>query len=313
MTETHVVLGATGALGIAIVQLLAEEGKTVRAVVRDMNLAREIIPSRAGIVAHDLSKPGAAIDACAGATIVYDCINIRYSEWAKRLPGITANVLAATREAGARLVFPSTVFGYGPLQTTPATEKHPLAATGKKGRLRNRLEEELMEAHHDGEVPVVIPRFPDFYGPFVLGPLMSPIFEAALAGKTAGWPGALDVPHDLVFVEDAARACIRLADTEDAYGRSWHVPGPGPITGGRFMEMVFNAAGKTPHVKLLSRRLFRLFGLLIPDAGEMTELMYLFEQPMILDGSDFAARFPDFRYTSHEDAIRQTAEWFAHH
>ncbi|HEX2922664.1 MAG TPA: NAD-dependent epimerase/dehydratase family protein [Chloroflexota bacterium] len=313
MTETHVVLGATGALGIATVQLLADEGKTVRAVVRDIELARQILPSRAGIVVNDLSKPEQAVKACDGATVVYDCIGVRYSEWEKRLPGVTANVLAATREAKAKLVFPSTVFGYGPLQKVPATEEHPLAATSKKGRLRNRLEGELMEAHRSGSVPVVIPRFPDFYGPFVLSPLMAPVFEAARDGKTAGWPGALDVPHDLVYIEDAARACIRLAETESAYGRAWHVPGPGPITARRFIEMVFNAAGNPPNMKVLSRRLFRFFGMMIPDAGEMTELLYLFEQPLILDGGAFEAKFPDFQYTPHEEAIRRTVDWFGHH
>lgn len=309
MSETHVVFGATGALGLTIVRLLADQGKAVRAVVHDMELAGEILPATAEVVAHDAANAGEARQACMGATVVYDCINVRYSLWEKQLPGITANILEATKEANARLVFPSTVFGYGPIQKTPATEDHPLAATSKKGRLRNRLEQGLMDAHRAGTVPVAIARFPDFYGPFVMSPLMAPIFEAAISGRTAGWPGQMDVPHDLVFIEDAARACVLLADTERAYGQSWHVPGDVPITGRQFMEMAYAAAGTRLNIKALGRRLFRFAGLMIPDAGEMLELLYLFEEPLVLSGSNFAAEFPEFRYTSHEEAIRRTVEW----
>ncbi len=35
----------------------------------------------------------------------------------------------------------------------------------------------------------------------------------------------------------------------------------------------------------------------MPDAEEMVELMYEFEQPLVLDGSKFANASPDFRYT----------------
>ena len=38
--------------------------------------------------------------------------------------------------------------------------------------------------------------------------IVVPIFEAALAGKKASWLGKLDVPHDLVYIHDAAAACV---------------------------------------------------------------------------------------------------------
>ena len=310
MKETHVVFGSTGALGSAIVRRLREEGKLVRAVARDTELAAQLLPPSAGIVHGDLADPKSIMSACSEAAVVYHCVNIRYSEWVKYMPVLTENILEATRRVGARLVFPGNVYGYGPLQSIPATEGHPQAATSRKGQLRLRLERMLMDAHRAGHVPVVIPRFPDLYGPNVTNPLMAPIFRAALAGKEAGWPGKLDMPHDLVYVDDAARASVLLAETDFAYGETWHVPGPGPMTGRQFVEMVFQASGTAPKVRSLGRLLFRLFGILIPDAGEMVEILHLFEQPLVLDGSKFAEAFPSFQYTRHEDAIRQTVEWF---
>ena len=309
-SKTHVVIGATGALGSAIVRQLRDENQLVRAVARDIELAGRILPPSAGIVHGDMAYPESVEAACKGADVIYHCVNIRYSEWAKFMPRVTENILSEARKVGARLVFPGNVYGYGPLQKIPATEDHPQAATTKKGQVRIIMEKMLLKAHKAGEVSVVIPRFPDFYGPNVTNPLMAPIFQSALTGKEAGWPGKLDVPHDLVYIEDAARACVLLAQKEDTYGQVWHVPGAGPITGRQFVEMAFQAAGQKPKVRSLGRVLFRIFGMLIPDAGEMVELLYQFEQPLVLDGSKFAEAFPSFQYTPHEEAIRQTVDWF---
>ncbi|MGI5835787.1 MAG: NAD-dependent epimerase/dehydratase family protein [Chloroflexota bacterium] len=308
--ETHVVIGATGALGSAIVRRLREENKLVRAVARDVDLAKEMLPSSAGIVFGDMASPDSVKAACEGAAVIYHCVNIRYCEWAKYMPALTENILDGARKAKAKLLFPGNLYVYGPFQKTPVDENHPHAANTKKGKVRILMEKMLMDAHHAGDVQAVIPRFPDFYGPDVTNPLMAPIFQSALEGKEAGWPGRLDVPHDLLFVKDAAKACVLLADTEDAFGQVWHVPGPGSLTGQQFMEMVFDAAERPPKTRALGRMLFRFFGLLIPDAGEMVEVLYLFEQPMVMDGRKFAGAFPHFEYTSHREAVRLTVEWY---
>ena len=310
MTRTHVVFGATGGLGAALVRRLAAEGELVRAVVRDPEWASELLPASAGVVAADATDADSAREACRGASVVYHCVNVRYTKWASVMPVATENILAGARRAKARLLFPGNLYGYGPFQKLPITEDHPLAATSKKGRLRNAMEARLMEAHRAGEVPVVIPRFPDFYGINVTNPLFAPLFQAVLQGKTATWPARLDVPHDLVYVDDAAAAALLLAAKDDAYGQSWHVPGFGPLTGQQFIDFAAKAAGTQTKSKPLSRFLFRLVGPFIPDAGEMMELLYQFEQPLLLDGSKFATAFPSFRYTPHEEAIKTTVEWF---
>jgi nucleoside-diphosphate-sugar epimerase len=187
---------------------------------------------------------------------------------------VTGNILAGAIETQANVVFPGNVYVYGRFQRVPATEDHALAATAKKGKLRIALERNLMDAHRDGKVKVVIPRFPDYYGPNVTNKLMKPIFMAALSGKKGRWVGNLDVRHDLVFIEDAAAACITLGETASAYGEVWHVPGAGPITGREFIDMAFKAAGNKPNIGLVSGRSIRVAGLMNSDAREMIELMY---------------------------------------
>lgn len=310
MNQTHVIFGAAGALGAAIVRRLTREEKPVRAVVRNVGRARQALPESAEVTAGDAASTESVRAACQDAAIIYHCVNVPYRKWTDVMPRATDNIMAGACEAKASLVFPGNVYGYGPFQMIPATEEHLLAAMSKKGQLRNTIERKLMDAHQAGKVRVVIPRFPDYYGPNVTNKLVAPIFEVALAGKKASWFGKLDVPHDFVYIEDAAAACVLLGATDSACGQAWHVPGAGPLTGRQFLEMAFKAAGTKPKVGVVGRGLLRFVGVFVPDAREMIELMYQFEEPLVLDGSKFGHAFPSFQYTPHEDGIRQTVEWF---
>ena len=195
-------------------------------------------------------------------------------------------------ESQANVVFPGNDYVYGPFQKIPTPEDHPLAATTKKGRLRIALEKKLMDAHNNGKLKTVIPRFPDYYGPNVTNNLMKPIFMVALSGEKASWIGNLDVQHCFVFIEDAAAACIMLGETASAYGEVWHVPGAGPITGREFIDMAFKVADNKPDIGLLSENSIQAAGQMNPEVQELIELMYRFEEPLVLDGASFLLNFP---------------------
>jgi nucleoside-diphosphate-sugar epimerase len=334
----QVVLGAGGGLGSAIVRALAARGAAVRAVVRrggatptgngpalldEADAVRrvtdapdaapppvELLADVPRVVA-DVSTAHGALAACDGADIVYLCVNVPYDRWTAVMPKTVHHVLAAVRGRGVRLVFPGNVYGYGPLLECPAREDHPRGARGPKGRLRNDIEQTLLAAHAGGAVRVVIPRMPDFYGPGVTNELYGGVFRAALRGRRALWLGRRDQPHDLLFVEDAARACVALAECEEAYGQSWHVPGAGPLTGQALVEQVCAAAGQPARLQVAGRLVLRLLGLFNPVVRELPELLWQYEQPLELDGRRFAAAFPEFRYTPHAEAIRRTLAWFA--
>jgi nucleoside-diphosphate-sugar epimerase len=135
-----------------------------------------------------------------------------------------------------------------------------------------------MNAHKAGDVSVVIPRFPDYYGPNVFNRLMGPMFENVIAGKKAQWIGNLNVPHDLIYIEDAAAAAVLLAMDEHKHGKVWHVPGAGPITGRQFIEMAFKASGTKPDIGVMGGSFLKFASLVNADAREMNELMYEFEE-----------------------------------
>jgi nucleoside-diphosphate-sugar epimerase len=136
------------------------------------------------------------------------------------------------------------------------------------------------------------------------------IFESALAKRKAWWYGSLDMPYDLICTDDAATACFLLGSDADAAGQVWHVPGAGALTGREFITQVFETAATQPVFGTRSRSTFQVLGLIYPPARAMLEVLYEFESPLVMDGSKFAKAFPDFAYTPHTDAIRETLEWF---
>ena len=305
MAELHTVFGASGALGCAVVHHLEAEGLPIRAVARDATKAAEMLPEGVQIVTCDATDPLSVTEACHGSGVIYNCLYV-----GDQMKEVAAHLLAGAREAGARLVHPGNALVYGPLQQLPAREDHPHAANTRRGIMRKETEAMLMEAHARGEVPVVIPRLSTFYGAHVHGTFMSMIFEAAYRGHKAVWFGRLDVPHDLIYLPDAAAACVLLALNEDAYGQVWHVPGAGPLTGEDFIRRVFAAYGKAPKIGARGRMFFQLASVIAPRVGDMVEVLYQFEQPFVMDGSKFSAAYPSFEYTPHDLGIQDTVNWY---
>ncbi len=306
MNETHVVLGATGALGQALTLRLIAEQVPVRAVVRNLERAQELLPDDVEVVQADAIDLDSLKAACRDAAVIYNCVYVAAQHWDE----VTSNFIVAARDNQARLVFPTNIHPYGPLQRVPATEDHPLGATSQRGKMRIRMEKKLLEAHRSGEAQVYMPRFAAFYGPTSPEGFLAVIFDSALHKRKAWWYGSLEMPYDLIYTDDAATACYVLASDETAAGQVWQVPGGGAVTGREFITRVYEAAGAAPEMGVRGRGTFRLLGLIYPPARAMLEVLYEFENPLIMDGSKFERAFPDFSYTPHEEAINETLQWF---
>ncbi|MBE3598382.1 MAG: hypothetical protein IMX02_06160 [Limnochordaceae bacterium] len=134
-----------------------------------------------------------------------------------------------------------------------------------------------------------------------------------MSGRPAVWLGPLDVPHEFVYVPDAARAVVELALHDDAYGQAWNIPAPGPISGRDWLTLAYERAGHRPRWRTVGRTGLRLAGLFVPLLRELVELYYLFETPPILDGAKLRARVPAWQPTPYAEGIRQTVEWMRSH
>lgn len=304
--EISVVLGATGGAGGAVVRELVRRGARVRAVT---HRGRGTLPAGVEAVRGDATDAASMREACRGAAVVYHCAGAPYAEWADALPRMTAAVIEGAAAAGARLVYADNLYAYGPVQG-PLTEDTPPTAATRKGALRARIAETLLEAHRAGRVRVALGRASDFYGPGALNAMAGErVFARALAGQRALWLGSLDAPHSLTFIDDFARVLITLGAREEAWGRVWHAPDAGALTGREFLSLVFAELGRPPRLGSNGRTALRLVGLFSAQLRELGELMYQFEQPFVLDGSRYTRAFGEAA-TPHREAIRTTLAWY---
>jgi nucleoside-diphosphate-sugar epimerase len=311
MTEldgpVHVVFGAMGAIGGAVVTELVHAGRDVRAVSRGGQA-----PDGAQGVAADASDPGQAARAAAGASVIYHCASPPYTRWPELFPPLTSSILGAAISGGAKLVFADNLYAYGPVDG-PLREDLPAAAQGPKGKIRADMAAQLLAAHRDGQARVVIGRASDYYGPHGTGSTAGQtVFGRILAGKKPQWTGRLDQPHTFHYLPDIARGLLVLADRREADGQIWHLPAAGPLTAQQFFDMIANAAGQPVpvHASIASPALLAAAGIFSPLLREMRETTYQFRAPFVIDATKFEAALGHLEPTAHRDAVQRTLAWY---
>ena len=155
-------LGAGGAISNHLAQLLAAQKSPFRLVSRSPHPASGATEA----LTADLANPEDAIRAVAGSSVAVLLVGLKYDRkvWAERWPRIMANTINACQRAGAKLLFFDNVYMYGPVDG-PMTEETPFRPSSKKGDIRARIANSLIEAWQSGKVTGMIARAADFYGP----------------------------------------------------------------------------------------------------------------------------------------------------
>ena len=312
----NALLGATGAVGRALGELLAEAGDSFRVVGRSEAKLREQFGkygARVDVHAADLADPEAALGALRGVETAFYLVGVPYTNFELH-PKLTGVALEAARQAGVRrFVHVSTVYPYGRPTTPRVDESHPREPHTFKGKMR-KAQEDLVLAADDpngdrGGMRTVIVRPPDFYGPGAEQSYVHGVFEAARKGERAKVVGPVDTPHQFIFVPDLARTLLAVAAEPATFGQAWNVGPAGDITTRRFADLVFAeaGAGKTRLMPAGGLAL-RLVGLFDPFMREVVEMHYLWKTPVLLDDAALDAALPGGLppKTSYEDGIRQT-------
>jgi nucleoside-diphosphate-sugar epimerase len=304
----HVIFG-TGPVGMAIMDELVRQELPVRMVNRSGKTA-EPLPAGVELVNGDAADHTFAIKVAAGAAVLYNALNPPYSKWVELFPGLQAGLIAAAAN-GAKLVVMDNLYMYGDPNGLPMNEQHPHRAQTKKGKLRAQMASELMAAHQAGRVPVTVGRASDFIGPRVSASAMGGdlVIKSAIKGKAAQVVGNVDTPHSYTYMPDIGRALVTLAQHDEAFGQVWHLPTPPAVSTRRMLELIYAAAGQPLKMQVAPKWLLRLLGIFNPDAGEMVEMVYEFEQPFLIDDSKFVNRF-GWRATDLETVIQETVAWF---
>ncbi len=299
-----VVLGA-GAVGSALAAALVKNGLAPRVVSRSGTLLGGAVS-----VAADISTRATAIDVLSDASIVFHTAQPPYHQWVEEFPALQESIVAGCEAAGVPLIVIDNLYGYGPVDQ-PMTEDLPLVATTKKGAVRAKMWQDLKIAHDQGRIQVAAIRASDFIGPGVDGSSYGDIFFGPLVkGKTVRVLGDPDARHSVTYVPDIAAAMVALAGDSTAWGRAWHAPSAPAVSQRQMAEIAAEAVGKPVKVASTPPWLLKIVGRFNKPAGELTELLYEFDNDFIIDSSAFEQRFQQ-QSTPLPVSLAATAKSFA--
>ncbi len=214
------------------------------------------------------------------------------------------------KSAGAKLIFFDNVYMYGRV-TGKMTESTPFNPCSKKGKVRAEIDEMLIKEMKMGDLKAIIAKAADFYGPRATATSVSfiLIFDRMKKGRSAQCFVRANQIHSFTYTPDAAQGLYLLATTESAYGQTWHLPSSLPgLTGKEFITIAAKYMHAEAKVQVLPKWLINVIGLFVPVMKEMSEMLYQNEFPYEFDSSKFENAF-QFKPTSYEEGIRQTAEW----
>lgn len=304
--ELHVIFG-TGPVGTTLAGELLAQNKRVRLVNRS---GKGQIAAGAELIKGDATQSEVVRDLTQGAAVVYHCANVAYQDQVVVMPQLQNSVLAGVAASGARLVVMDTLYMYGETHGRVMTESTPFAARRRKGQMRAQLAENYIKAHRDGTVPVTLARAADFYGPRVRNSVFGDrVFPQALAGQRVQLMGNIDLPHSYSYIGDVARSLAMLGQSEQAFGRAWHVPVT-PVMSQRDMaRLVGQVLGKPVQILAFPKLAVQAFGLFDPFMHEFVEMFYQYQEPQTVDASAIAQTF-GVEATPVEQALRNAIRWY---
>jgi nucleoside-diphosphate-sugar epimerase len=299
------VIGATGGIGGAVAERLVAAGWRVRAMNRNPEAAR-VGRETFEWVNGDAMVEADVVAAAQGASLIVHGANPpAYRNWAGLQLPMLASTIAAAKASGARIVFPGTVYNYGPDAFPSIDEASPQNPLTRKGAIRVQMEQALRRAANDG-VKVLIVRAGDFFGPKPGNNWLSQgLVKPGKPLAAVSYPGLLAIPHCWAYLPDVAETMVRLATNSDdlADYETFHLQGQ-TLTGEALVEALSQAAGR----KLTTHRLpwiaIKAMSPFNETMREMLEMRYLWDRPVLLDNAKLVARLGEEPRTPIVEALR---------
>jgi len=245
-------------------------------------------------------------EAAAGADLIVHGLNPpRYRNWKGLALPMLERTIAAARASGARILFPGTVYNYGPDVDVLVDEDAPQAPRTRKGRIRVAMEQRLAEEAERG-VRSLILRAGDYFGANAPSSWLSnAIVRPGRPVRRVVYPGDPQVGHSWAYLPDLGRAMAALAGIEHklpAFDR-FHFEGYWLERGGDFAECIRALVGGNPPIVPLPWLGIRLLAPFNESLRETLEVRELWYRPLRLDGRKLCATLGDLPQTPLADAL----------
>lgn len=317
MTRTALIVGATGGFGGQTALALIAHGWHVRGLSRNPQKAAAANADLAvewirGDAMHeaDVVAAAAPTEGARAELVIHAANPPGYKNWKGTALPMLESSIAAARAAGARLVFPGTVYNFGPETFPLVDESAPQAPRTRKGRIRVAMEDRLRQVSADG-IRVLIVRGGDFIGGRKGG---NNWFSQAMVkpGKpleSVAYPGRRQVGHAWAYLPDLAETVMRLLERENEladfevfhFGGHWFEPG------GEIARETCRAAG-IPETRMGRFPWIAIYALapFVETFREMLEMRYLWKQPLRLDNRKLVAFLGEEPHTATEPMLSKT-------
>jgi len=313
--STALVIGATGGVGGEVARTLLARGWRVRALNRNPETAAKSASGLAGVewVRGDAMDRAAVTAAAKGAALIVHGANPPgYRNWrGLALPMLEATI-AAAKASGARILFPGTVYNFGPDAGSVVDERSPQHPVTRKGAIRVQMEQRLEGAARDG-VKVIVVRAGDYFGPRTsANSWFSQVFaQPGQPVRMMFRPGPAKIGHAWGYLPDLAETMTRLVERADDladfevfhFGGHWTQPGAD-------MPSAVRRVLNRPNLPVLPFPwpVITLVSPFMETFREMLEMRYLWRQPLRLDNAKLVAFLGAEPHTPLDRAVHDSLE-----
>ncbi|WP_010283632.1 SDR family NAD(P)-dependent oxidoreductase [Bacillus timonensis] len=301
------VLGASGGMGYAIVEELIGRGVEVIAFARTKEKLEKLFNTRekVKIVAGDVFNKTDLLHAAQGIDVIFHAINLPYSEWYAKQSILMRNIVQVAELTNCRLAIVDNIYAYGRGKGSKINEEYPKNPHTKKGKIRVELGKIALQAN----IPVLIAHFPDFYGPNAVNAMLHYTFENMINNKKTMFVGKKDNAREYIYTPDGAKAIVELAFHENTYGQSWNIPASGVISGVEIIDIARSHLQYQKSVSTVTKGMIRMLGIFDKQMREVVEMLYLTEEPVVLDGSKYENVIGPLPATPYEEGIKRTLDF----
>jgi nucleoside-diphosphate-sugar epimerase len=285
MEKTALVLGVTGGVGGETARALVRHGWKVRGLVRSVRPGLD-----AGLewIEGDAMDAAAVSAAAQGVAAIVHAVNPPgYRDWARLVPAMLANSIAAARANDARLVLPGTIYNYDPAATPVAQAGSPQDPATRKGRIRGEMERSI----HASGVRALILRAGDFYGPRPGNSWLSQGMVNPGRVRSILYPGDKRVGHAWAYLPDIAETFARLLDREPElpHFARFHFAGLWDADGTCLTRSIQEVLGRKLPVRGMPWWALPLIAPFNPTMREMIEMRPYWRHPVRLDNRELVA------------------------
>ncbi|MFT3964060.1 SDR family oxidoreductase [Propionivibrio sp.] len=297
------ILGANGQIAVELARELQRKyTNDVRLVSRNPRKVNDTD----SLVSANLLDAKQTLDAVKGSSIVYFTAGLPPDTalWEAQFPTMLKNALDACRVVGASFAYFDNTYMY-PQDARLLTEETLFAPVGRKGKVRAAMASMVLEEMARGEIPVLIGRAPEFYGPGKTQSFTNAlVIEKLQAGKKPHVPVRDDTRRTLIWTPDASRALAALGNAPDAFGQIWHLPCcDDRPTYKEFVAVASQVFGREPSYAVIGKLTLTAAGLFSKQVREIRELLPRYEQDNLFDSTKFKRRFPEFEVTTYREGL----------